>query len=507
MSGPKKADVQAALNVAAATSRRAAAVVSAAETAALNDLLRRTEAVLASSSSKASATTTAKRGLAESKAGLPSVVGAARSLDAATAAQREAQAAASRARDEVARALHLDAQASATFAAAKAEYDRAEAALHRAGAHYLHDQMAWAQRARALYEQAETQGAAAAAARKKAKQSVAQALTRAEQSSSAIDTAVSRAAAARRESEEVVRAEAEARRIAEEARRKATLALESASSAINTLDPEACDKFRPGTRDNLTTRLMTADAALRRGDHAAAHRSAAGIPAEVDALAREVAVAQQEFQRRQAEATVALAELSSAITNADTELIAAWSDDSGASEAARRALTECHAAVAAERFDQATAAAQREVARLMAATNSAAESLGAHERRQAIGDAVMDVLGELGFDVSYEEGSKSAPLRIAGQTSRADERGDFDIEIPLSGDIDFEVTAEQGDGSCATAVRGLQERLAERGVTWQTTDWGYGHDPGDARPRTVTRTQERTQQRTQTQSRTRGLDR
>lgn len=503
MSGPKKADVQAALNVAAATSRRAAAVVSAAETAALKDLLRRTEAALASSGTRTSAVTTAKRGLADSRAGLASVVEASRSLDAATAAQREAEAAASRARDDAAHALRLDAEAGATFAAAKAEYDRAEVALRQAGAHYLHNQMAWAQRARALYEQAESQGAAAATARKKAKQSVAHALTRAEQSSSAIDTAVNRAAAARREAEEIARAEAEARRITEEARRKATLALEGARSAINALDPATCEKFRPGARDALTTRLMTAEAAMRRGDHAAAQRAVAGIPADVDRLAHEIAAAQQEFQRCQAEATTALAELSSALDSADTELIGAWSDDLGASEAARRTLTECQTAVAAERFDQATDAARKGVARLTEATNSAAEAVGAHERRQAIGDAVMDVLGEMGFDVSYEEGSKTEPLRIAGQTSRVDGRGDFDLEIPLSGAIDFEVTAEQGDGSCATAVRGLQERLAERGVTWQTTDWGYGHDPGDVRPRTVTRTEERTQQRTHTQGRTR----
>lgn len=500
MSGPKRADVEAALNVAAAASRRSASLISAGETLALNHLLKTVDAALAEADQTAGSVAAASRDLGDARSDLPCVLEAKRAVAAAQASLRGAKGGASAARAALAEATRLDDQAMATFNAARAEYDRAAAALQRAGSHYLRDQMAWAKRASALYEEAAAQGAAAADGREKAKRAASRAMNLVHQANTAAGAAVSRSAAARKESDEQMRAEAQAQQIAEESRRKASLAVESARIAIDGLDAAACDKFHPGARHALIAQTAVAEQALLGGSPGPAERAAAGLPLAAANLAAEAAAAKHEFELLQAQANAATAELESAIEGADGVLIVEWSDDAGAADAARQSLTLVRASIAAERFPEATVAARDLTARLAEATKSAAESVGAHERREAIGEAVMNVLEEMGFDVSFEEGSKSDPLRIAGQTAQSDGRGDFDIEIPLDGEIDFEVAAQKGDGNCVSAVKALQDHLAERGVTWRTTDWGHGHEPA-ASPVTgvtVTRTEERTQTRTKT---------
>lgn len=500
MSGPKRADVQAALKSAEAAGRKSAELVSASETAALKSLLRKAQDALGNADRSSGAVAAASAELAQARGDIPAVGAARSSIGQAQGRLDEAKAAAAAAREALAQAVKLDGQAGATFKLAQAEYDRAERDLRNSGGHYLRSEMEGAQRAKALFDQAAREGAQAATARAAAKQAAARAMDTASSATSAASTAVSRSAAARKESDERIRAEAEARRIAEEAKRRATLAVDAARGAIGGLDAESCDKFRPGQRSGLAQRLAGAEQSLNRGDSGSAERAATPLPPEAAQLAGAVAEARREFERLRAQALSGVAQLESAIEGSDGPLIGKWSDTPQALDDARRSLAQAQAAIAAEDFAGATGVCSTQVAALAEATRTAAESVAADARRTSIGEAVMDVLEEMGFDVSFEQGSKTEPLRIAGQTADAQGKGDFDLEIPLDGEVDFEVTAQQGDGSCSSAVLGLQKRLAERGVGWQTTDWGYGHEPTEQEAvRTQTRTVEETRTRTRNQ--------
>ena len=145
----------------------------------------------------------------------------------------------------------------------------------------------------------------------------------------------------------------------------------------------------------------------------------------------------------------------------------AWAQKAtGLYDQARRALTE-------ERFADAEEISRSARQMLTDALQSAAEAKSANESRIHVGNAIMDVLAELHFDVSFDAGNRDEPLHIRGNSADTTGKGDFDISIPLSGEVDFHLEATQGDVSCVGAVNELQKRLAERGVKWNTTDWGH----------------------------------
>jgi hypothetical protein len=167
--------------------------------------------------------------------------------------------------------------------------------------------------------------------------------------------------------------------------------------------------------------------------------------------------------------------LAAAVESADGELLAAWSPAPDALEQARTALEAARAALARETFEEAADGAGAAAGRLAGALHAAAQAHSLDERRTHLGEAIMDTLEELGFEVSFERGTRTDPLRISGQTPDTSGRGDFDVALPLDGEVGFRVEAAEGDVSCVAAVEALRERLAERGFGWSTTDWGHAH--------------------------------
>lgn len=495
MSGPKKAEVQAELGRAQNAARAAESRIAAVEMGVVNAILDRAQQALAVADSASLQLAAAADDLAGCRQEVASAAGALDAVARALNGVEGASAALASAQQQVKSASRADAAARVAFDRAQAEFDRAEAALRRSGGHYLRDQMAWAQEARRGFEAATQLANQAADLREHARRAAAAALSRAQASGPAVRSAVTRASAARRESDERARAEAEARRIAQEAMRAATLAVSRAASSVSGLDKPAAEKFAPGRREALAGRLAEAQAHLRAGNSANAQQAAAGIDAEAARLGVEVARLKAVFEARRAECMAAIGELEAVIQAADPQLIANWADEPGALEAARSGLVQAQAGLDREQFEDASVRARALSAAVAEATTSGAAAHAANERRTSIGEAVMDVLAELGFDVSFEPGGKVDPMRISGQSANVDGRGDFDIRIPLDGEIDFEVTASQGDGGCAGAVASLQERLGERGVRWQTTDWGYGHEPDEPQERRPVRQEVRQQVR------------
>lgn len=492
MSGPKRADVQAELRSAQASARTASSLIADAEGSVLRALLAELNQAAKSGGSDSGINTELNgcRDDVSSTADAKSALAQAKSL------RMRADAASATARDQCSAAERTHRDGVREYECANAEYHRATANLNKA--HYLHDEMSWAKEATRLYGTAAALAKNAQLERQRAQKSVTDALTLARQAQAAERDAVNRVKASSRESAERTRAEEEARRIAEKARRLATIAVSGARAALDALPDGDCDKFAPGTSSQLASQLAQAKTALDSGDAAAAQKLADAVTTDAAALGTRVAHAREEFNRKITAAQTASSQLQATIDASDAELIAGWSDDPNALQAANAGLADVHALIISERFDEAVASASRLTGQLRAATTSAAEATAANDRRTSIGDAIMDVLEDMAFDVSFEEGSKSEPLRIAGQVPAATGEGDFVLELPLDGDVDFEVTDQKGEGACSNAVANLRERLASRGIRFTVTDWGHGNEPSSSPPVVRKRTEEKTHTRTRT---------
>jgi hypothetical protein len=484
MSGPKKADVVAALNIARNTHRSCATLISRAETAAVRRVLSDAESALAVAASDAQAARHEADVLSsEARALSPDAVDAAQAAavraEQAVASAREAGAGAAR---SLAGAELSEQSARELFARAEAEYERASAAVRAAGAHYLHNEMRWAKEAQRLYDAAAGELRDAEKKRKEAERAAATALKNAGEARAAGAAARDRARGARAEAEARRRAQEEARRIAEEGRRRATVALEEARGALAALAELPHARFAPGAADEATRSLggATKQAAEGRFDEAVA--AAGRVREQLRQVTTQIIGAAHEHARRRAEAESRVGVLAAAVDSADPALLASWAPAPGALADAREALASAREALAREAFEEAGDEAVAAAERLTATLHAAAGAQSLDERRSLLGEVIMETLEDLGFEVSYERGTRTAPLRISGQTPDVSGRGDFDVELPLDGEVDFRVEAAEGDVACVAAVEALRERLAERGFGWNTTDWGHakGHAPAAA---------------------------
>jgi len=494
MSGPKKADVEAALNIARNSQRQCASLIAKAEDAALARLLQDAEAHLRRATD---ANTVLDKALATLTGDMqriaPDSVAAARTqAEHARRGLEETQAAVKQTRMATAQAREREQTAERTFRQAEQEYQRAAAALRNADSHYLHDEMSWANRARDLYDQAAQELAAAATARRTAQQTAAEAARRARETQAALTDAQRQTDSTRAEAETRLRAEAEARRIAEQQRRAALLALEQARAALTRLDSLPHQKFRPGSSQRLQQDFTSAVRQTDAGYHDQAAKAATQIQQQAQRLEQEVAEAQRQFERQRAAAAAELDGLGAALAGVDAAAIRDWANTPAAYDQARQAHEQAQRQIEQEQFDAAGRLAQETRQTVMDAMRSAAENRSAHEQRDTIGKAVMNALTELGFDVSFEAGTRTDPMRISGQTPDPSGKGDFDIAIPLNGAVDFHVEAHEGDTTCVAAVEALRQRLASRGIRWNTTDWGHAQGAGAAvKQRSTERTRER----------------
>lgn len=494
MSGPKRADVEAALNTAARTAHEAASMIATSDRAAVDSmrsklavLLREADELRRDLRDVVSRITSASHDGEETAAARRAVAAAEAALDGSrdhAAALAEGSRAADSA-EETARRAH---------AAAQVEYDKAEQGLRRAGDHYLRNQMEWAVAARRLFDEAGQQAKVAAELRSASKTLARESLEDAQRSVAIARHALARASAAEQAAQARARAAAESARIAAERERIATAAVADARISVESLDATVVDKFVPNVRAELADIVSQASSTLAVGRADDALRLVEGVAARAVGTSAEAARAKHKWDQEKARALSAQQELDSLLEAVDEDLVARWSDQGAAASEARRTADALGGMIAGEDFEAAAAAAARARDALASATASAAEAKGQDLRRREVGEAIMDVLEDLGFDISYEDGSRDEPLRISGQVADATGRGDFDIEIPLDGEVDFEVTAEAGDVGCVKAIQGLQERLAERGIAWSVTDWGHAEGAVDSKSRGKTR--ERSQTRT-----------
>jgi hypothetical protein len=241
------------------------------------------------------------------------------------------------------------------------------------------------------------------------------------------------------------------------------------------------EEHQPGQGARLRAALQRSEALLAEGEIEHASELSGRLRAEADRIAGEVAAAQRVREAEKARAGILLDQLETALAAASSSDLAPWLDPEEIEAAPRRLLDQARAALRAGQPAAAAQGAAEGQAAVDAALEVAAARLSAHERRSQVGEAVMDALTELGFEVSYEPGGRTEPLRISALTPDEHGRGDFDLEIPLDGELDFEVRGDAGDSSCVAAVGALRERLAAKGVSWETTDWGHA-DPSTPGP-------------------------
>lgn len=487
MSGPKRADVEAQLNIARDSQRQCANLLAGIEEATIANLLGEVDALLAQAQGM-DALSAASQTLASWRAYLSSE--SATLVNEATAqAQRalqEAAAAAERARRMAREAEHLRAMANETFGRGEQEYQRAADAVRRSSSSwYMHEEMKWAQQAKALFDEAADQLRTAAQARRKAERAAVQALNQVRQAHSTATRALQQARAARDEAKARQRAEEKAKQIAEQQRRSALLAINQARAALDRLAELPHAKFFPGQADALTSALEAALRAQRAQRFSDAIAHAQPIPDAALRLEQATRQALEALERQRAEAEAEIKALAATIESADAALLAAWSDDPEASERARQMLRSAEELLAAERFADAIQQAQAAQQALHQAIDTAARNHSEDGKRQFIAQAVMRALQELGFSVSYAPGSRTEPLRIAGQTPDPTGKGDIDIALPLRGEVHFEVNTPLGDTTCVATVRALQQRLEAYGVRWETTDWGHAEGATEGTRQTV----------------------
>lgn len=476
MSGPKRADVEAALLDANRSLQGCADAVRRSQSGAVAALLSETDEQLRGIGRSLNDARVSSRELSNDlKRLVPEAI-----LSADTAlTEAELQAEAAKillecSRGALERAREHDAEASSRLALADQEYRAAHAALSAAGDHYLRGEMEKAERAKGHASEAASRFEEAEIWRRKAEGDARAALQLATEALAAAESAKGRVEATKAEAEARKRAEDESRRIAEQKRREAVLNVDLSRSAVVRIESLPHAKFRPGELEVLRSALADADALIARGAFEDAVTAARRIAAAVPALERAILDAAQDFERRRAEAQAQETGLKAAINSVDQALVRSWANDSEALRDAQSALLETARAITNEDFEQAAQLAMNSRERLTAAVKDAAEAQAANTRREHIGEAVMEALNDLGFDVSFEAGTRTDPLRISGQTPTENGQGDFDIAIPLSGDVGFHLDTPEGDAACVAAVDALQKRLAARGISWQTTDWGHG---------------------------------
>ncbi len=474
MSGPKKADVEAQLNIARDSQRKCANLLAGMEEATIANILQEVDSILTQATAAAATLLRETDALGSLQHFAPEAAALVGTIaEQARSELESAQAALNRARRQANKAEQLKRQANETFSQGERLYEQAAAANRRLDPHDRRPEMEWAKQAQALFDQAADELATAARARREAERIAVQALQQAQQAHAALSSSARHVQAIRAEAEARRRAEEEARRITEQQRREATLAVEQARAAFQRLAELPHDKFCPGEGDEIKRSLDAAAQALAQGHFAAASAAATPISERVRQLEEKVRQAQRDYERQRAEAEAEVKALVAAVKSADEKLLAEWSDNPQALEHARQALRSAQQAIASERFSEAVNHAQAACQVLAQALNTAAENKSADEKRQIVGQAVMDVLAELGFEVSYQLGSRTEPMRIAGQTPEPTGKGDIDIALPLQGEVNFEVNTPHGDTTCVATVQELQKRLAERGIRWETTDWGH----------------------------------
>jgi hypothetical protein len=488
MSGKKRSEVQASLNAASRAADSARAALAQADAKALKKL----RAAIAD-------------GLAQAESGAGTLVlpdfltkeesvAARQAHKASTAALAEARQLKDATEQGIQQAEALDRQASRAFQDAQRQLDNAQRALLVKGSNdYLTPEWQLAEAAKRAFESAQRDAQLAQSARQRTQSLAQQAVEAATRAASSTRQAVGAIQATVAAATERKRREDEATRLAEEALRKATAAVTGAAAEVQSIPQADARKFQPAAFDVLQKKLATVETVLRRGDSAKASQVAAMVSGDARVLAAQVRDDRADFDCRRAEAIAVATRLESALAGADADLVHAWSNTPGAYSDAERALAKAREAIQREDFQTATTAAAGAVMALRAAMEAGVEGRAADERRSAIGQAIMEVLGEMHFDVSFDPGTRDEPMRISGQTADVTGRGDFDLAIPLNGQVDFEVTAEEGDSSCVAAVDQLREKLSERGIDWRTTDWGHTNGVAVEGNRTITRTTTRTQ--------------
>jgi hypothetical protein len=355
-------------------------------------------------------------------------------------------------------------------------YEQTVAAVRQAGSHYLNKEMEWAQEARRLYDQAASGLQRASGSRKQAEEAARAALQKAKEALAHTENLERQVNAVRTEGEANLRAEEDARRITEQKRRDALLAIEKVKAALDHIENTPHEKFLPGEIANLRSGQKALTSLFEKGDFDRAKGEAENLLTASRRAEEKIIQAVHEYEHRKAQAEGQANVLKQTLANMERGLITEWSDAPAAIKMAEAALKEAQEFIWDERFDQAAQLAGDADRHLKEALRTAAENKTSNEKRETISDAVMEVLEELGFEVSWEPGTRTAPLRISGMTPDQQGKGDFDIVIPLDGQVDFEINTPSGDTTCVAAVEALQKRLAERGIVrWQTTDWGHAH--------------------------------
>ena len=475
MSGPKKADVEAQLNVAMRYKRDCAGLISASETTTIERIIANVEKLLGSvdkiKRSIDNQLGTISNDLRDMVSDELGKLGTQR--DDMTIILAQTNDFLAKAQNSMERVANISNNADRIYQDAEQEYNRVSRALRNSGSHYLNKEFEWAKDAAQLFNKANSEYLAAGRIRKEALEHAEKALRVVRNVHSSAENILQNTMNLQKEAEQRKRAQEEARRIAEQKRRGAALATERARTVLDGILDLPHDKFLPGAATNLKESFNILSKSFQEGRFDSVLQNAPEFEIKATQIAEKIGDAIRQFQQRKDNALSQIEILEATLAGIDQQLISEWSNSPEEAIKAVDVLSSALKLMDGEEFEDAGKHSQNAKDALMTALESAAQNKTAHEKREQIGQAVMQSLQELGFDVSYEPGTLKEPMRISGQTPSETGKGDFDIALPLSGEIGFEVNTPEGDTTCIAAVDGLQQTLEKQGIKWQTTDWGH----------------------------------
>lgn len=476
MSGPKKADVEAKLSMVEQNKNRCKALIADAKNEAndkgvkeIKDVLEKAQKILDGCAVDMKNTSSEQR-----RVNTETIAQAEKKIQEAKGTVRKASGFFEETKGLIEQSKKLSRETKELFDKAVGAYDQAWKKLRSSsGAHYRREEMDQALQAERYFEKARAVGTRAAQAGQEAQQAVAKALKAVKDADHQLLAAANHLRTAVAEADVKLQAEQEAQRILEEKRRQAVVALGDLRAFAARFEKRRHEKFIPGQVKELQQALQLLEKAYNGEDYDAVLAKSPRLLEEFSQNQSRLDELEQAFEEEKAAAETECSRFAALLASVDRKLIQEWSAQTAAMGAVVQAANEMEELLKQEAFAKAVDLACTSLGTLEQILGEAAANKAADEQRTKIGEAIMDVLDEMGFDVSFAEGSLQQDLMIAGQTQDISGKGDFDIKIPLNGEIDFEVSATTGDTACVAAIHSLTQKLEDQGIYWQTTNWGY----------------------------------
>ncbi|MBP7936375.1 MAG: hypothetical protein KA354_17180 [Phycisphaerae bacterium] len=286
--------------------------------------------------------------------------------------------------------------------------------------------------------------------------------------------------AARRRVESLVAESQAAERIKEAVHRQARAIQQEWTSLASRLRGLDHARFAPGVYDGIRSDISRFEAAMEKGKHQRALEHAGLFMDRLRQLVEQVGAKQAEWDAGRQAGENDLKAAQEEIGQMDREQLERWAGKPEQVAAAYGQLSDASRRIEAGEFSEARQAISAALTSLRELHSVAGENQARQEQRQAIADAIMQALYDLGYDTpryQYTEvdaqGRDDELSDLSVFAKHPGDVGDMAMHIHLDGHVALEVRdiPEGKEALCHEQLVGLQGRLAKE-VDFEITDWG-----------------------------------